>query len=443
MIILKLAFLLVLVCSIPVFHAYGQLDDKPPQGVMRDGIVGVKFLDAYFGTSTEKMEFGPGDKNVPFTVAFANISTTDIVGIKGKLFLPATYFHSSQGINYQIVADSNAKATMGSNFYLTFYVDISEGALIKTFPGSVEIDYSRLKSAGVRENSFQFTFNLPGESVVNLKSLTPVITSITNNAVTLEISNSGSATLSNVDVVLQNTDTSISSASISTTNVEKVIFDQNQWKVGNIEKNSVKTFSFNVFVPESLKNEPLRIPMKITYFNAHGDKQSMTRVADLYINGLVNPSIYGVKVIELSGKKTLIGEILNEGNADGLFGFVKLQARGDSNIKESSQYIDEIEPDSPVPFNVPIESNGLLSFGEHDVSIIVSYKDAVRDEHTVTYDTTITIVPFEDNTDYGSMIGGLIFLAIVIAIGYKLYSKGKIPFIKKGKIPYINKNTES
>jgi len=442
MIILKLAFLLVLVCSIPVFHAYGQLDDKPPQGIFRDGIVGVKFLDAYFGTSTEKMEFGPGDKNIPFTVAFANISTADIVGIKGKLFLP-TYFHSSQGINYPIVADSNAKATLGNNFYLTFYVDILDGALTKIYPGAVEIDYSRLKSTGIRENSFQFTFNLPGASIVNLKSITPVITSITNNNVTLEISNSGSAILSNVDVVLQNTDTSISSSSMSTTNVEKVIFDQNQWKVGNIEPNSAKTFSFHVFVPESLKNEPLRIPMKITYFNAHGDKQSITRVADLYINGLVNPSIYGVKVIELSGKKTLIGEILNEGNADGLFGFVKLYPLGDSNIKESSQYIDEIEPDSPVPFNVPIESNGLLSFGEHDIRIIVSYKDAVRDEHTVTYDTTITNVPFEDNTDYGSMIGGLIFLAIVIAIGYKLYSKDKIPFIKKGKIPYIHKKTES
>ena len=442
MIILKLAFLLVLVCSIPVFHAYGQLDDKPPQGVMRDGIVGVKFLDAYFGTSTERMEFGPGDKNVPFTVTFANISTADIVGIKGKLSMPG-YFHSSQGVNYPLLADSDAKATIGSNFYLTFYVNVSDGALTKTYPGSVQVDYSRLKSAGVRENSFQFTFTLPGESVVNLKSNTPVITSITNNPVTLEISNSGSATLSNVDVVLQNTDTSISSSSMSTTNVEKVIFDQNQWKVGNIGPDSAKTFSFNVFVPESLKNEPLRIPMKITYFNAHGDKQSLTRVADLYINGLVNPSIYGVKVIELSGQKTLIGEILNEGNADGLFGFVKVQGRGDSNIKESSQYIDEIEPDSPVPFNVPIESNGLLSFGEHDVRIIVSYKDAVRDEHTVTYDTTITIVPFEDNTDYGSMIGGLIFLAIVVAIGYKLYSKGKIPFIKKGKIPYVNKNTES
>ena len=58
---------------------------------------------------------------------------------------------------------------------------------------------------------------------------------------------------------------------------------------------------------------------------------------------------------------------------------------------------------------MPIESNGLLSFGEHDIRIIVSYKDAVRDEHTVTYDTTITIVPFEDNTDYGSNDRGINF----------------------------------
>ena len=173
-------------------------------------------------------------KNVPFTVAFANISTADIVGIKGSLSLP-TYFHSTQGINYPILADSDAKATLGSNFYLTFYVDVSEGSLTKIYPGSVKIDYSRLKSTGVRENSFQFTFTLPGESILNLKSLTPVITSITNNDVTLEISNYGSATLSNVDVVLQNTGTSISSASTSTTNVEKVIFDQNHWKIGNID----------------------------------------------------------------------------------------------------------------------------------------------------------------------------------------------------------------
>jgi len=247
----KIAFLLVLVSSIPVFQAYGQLADKPPQGILRPGIVGVKFLDAYFGTSTEKMEFGPGNKNVPFTVAFANIGSTDIVGIRGELSVPM-HFHSPHGINYPIHADSNAVATAGSNFYLTFYLDISEGALIQTYPGSVETSYLRLKSSGERLDSFQFTFSLPGESIVNLKSLTPVITSITNNEVILEISNSGSATLSNVDIVLQNTNTSISSSSVSTSNVENVIFDQSHWNLGNIEPNSAKTFSFNVFVPESL-----------------------------------------------------------------------------------------------------------------------------------------------------------------------------------------------
>ena len=438
----KISFLLmILLVGAFASDAAGQIDTQP-QGIFNNKITGIKFLDAYFGTSTTKMEVGPGDKNVPLTVTFANIGSNDAVGIKGQIFLP-TEFASPNGKFLPIFANSEQKATAGSNFELTFSVDISENAKIRTYPATVVIDYSRLRESGERNDTFNFTFKLTGESIVNLKAITPIITSITNNNVVLEISNSGSSTLSNVDVVLQNTATTTSSTSTSTTNIEKVIFDQNHWNIGNIAPNSAQTFSFNVFVPESLKNEPLRTPLKITYFDGHGEQKSVTRVADLYINGLISPTIYGVKVIELSGKKTIIGEILNEGNADGLFGFVKLQSLGDSNIKESSQYIDEIEPDSPVPFNIPIESNGPLSFGEHDVRILVTYKDAVRDEHTITYDATITITPFADNTDYGSMIGGLIFLAFVSAIGYKLYSKDKVPFIKKGKIPYLSKKPKT
>ena len=433
-------FSIILLCGISVSTAYGEIVG-PPQGILSDTISGVKFLDAYFGNSSEKIEVGPGDKNIPLTVVFANIGTNDIVGISGQLFLP-NQFTSANGKYLPIYADSEENATEGDSFKLTFFVNISDQAKIKSYPASIQIDYSRIRSSGEIHNTFKFSFKLTGESNVNLKSLTPVITSITNNHVILEISNTGSATLSNVDVVLQNTDTTISASSASTTNVEKVIFDQNHWNVGNIGPNSAKTFSFNVFVPESLKNEPLRAPVKITYFDGHGEKKSVTRIADLYINGLIKPSIYGVKVIELSGKKTIVGEILNEGNTDGLFGFVKLYPRGNSNIMESSQYIDEIEPDSPVPFNIPIEFDGGYIFGEHDVRIIVTYKDSMREEQTINYDTTITITPFSDNTDYGSMIGGIIFLAVLIGIGYKLYSKDKIPFIKKGKIPYISGKTE-
>ena len=196
--------------------------------------------------------------------------------------------------------------------------------------------------------------------------------------VIIEISNAGTAPLNNVDIVLNNDLTSVSSQSKSITNLENVIFDQSNWDVGTIDPKSSVSFSFNAFIPESIKNEPLHLPMTITYYNAHGEKQTVTRVADFYINGLVDPSIYGVKVIDLSGKQTVIGEILNEGNSDGLFGFVTLKPRGDSNIKESTQYIDEIEPDSPVPFNIPIEFDGAESVGKHDITIEVTYKDSMK-----------------------------------------------------------------
>jgi len=426
----KISYLLVIfLVGAFVSDAYGQAVGAP-QGLINTNITGIKFLDAYFGTSTTKMEVGPGDKNTPLTISMANIGNSDLVGIRGQLFVP-TDFTSANGKYMPIYADSDQKATAGSNFHLTFFVDIAEDASLKSYPGTIKLDYSRIREAGVRQDTFGFTFNVTGESIVNLKALTPVITSITNNDIVLEISNAGTSTLSNVDVVLENTSTTISSASASTTNVEKVIFDKNHWNVGNVEPDSTKTFSFNVFVPESLKNEPLRIPVKITYFNAHGEQTSVTRIADIYINGLVKPSIYGVKVIELSGKQTVIGEILNEGNTDGLFGFVKLQGLGDSIIKESSQYIDEIEPDSPVPFNIPIESDGMLSFGDHEVRIVVSYKDSMRTEHEISFDTTITISPFTDDADYGSMIGGIIAIMVILGIIYFFYRKGKIPYINK------------
>ena len=259
----KLSFLLIIFLGASfVSVAYGQAIGAP-QGLINTNITGIKFLDAYFGTSTTKMEVGPGDKNVPLTVAMANIGNSDVVGISGQLFVP-TDFNSAMGKYMPIYADSDQKAAAGSNFYLTFFVDISEDANLKSYPGTLKVDYSRIREAGVRADTFGFTFNVTGESIVNLKALTPVITSITNNDVVLEISNTGSSTLSNVDVVLENTSTTISSANASTTNVEKVSFDKNHWNVGNIEPDSPKTFSFNVFVPESLKNEPLRIPVKIT-----------------------------------------------------------------------------------------------------------------------------------------------------------------------------------
>ncbi len=403
-----------------------------PLGVLRDFVISIKFLDAYFGTEGNKIEVAPGDKNVPFTVVMSNVGTQDITGIKGKLSLPSAY-QSPSGRGVAMMADNDQKASAGNTFALTFFVDVSELAPIKDYSGTVEVSFSRLRESGERTEDFPFTFKLTGDSVVNLRPISGPLTSITNNDVIIEISNAGSAPLNNVDIVLQNDQTSVASTSSSVTNLENVIFDQTHWDVGTIDPQSSVTFSLKVFVPETVKNEPLHLPMTISYYDAHGELETVTRVTDFYINGLVDPSIYGVKVIDLSGKQTVIGEILNEGNSDGLFGFVTLKPRGDSNIKESTQYIDEIEPDSPVPFNIPIDFDGVSLTGEHDITIEVRYKDSMREEHTLSYDTTIdvstlSILDTEEGDSPMGAIAGIIIIGIIIAI---LYKKGKLPMMNK------------
>ena len=106
-----------------------------PQGVLREGVLSIKFLDAYFGTDSEKIEVAPGDKNVPFTVIMSNVGTQDITGIKGKLSLPAAY-QSPSGRGVAIMADNDQKATAGNTFALTFFVDVSDKAPIKNYSGN-------------------------------------------------------------------------------------------------------------------------------------------------------------------------------------------------------------------------------------------------------------------------------------------------------------------
>ena len=396
-----------------------------PEGVLRNTITSIKFLDAYFGTSSGKIEVGPGDKNVPFTISLANVGTQDLTGIKGQLVLPAQ-FSSTEGYKGQILADNNQKATTGNSFFLTFFVDVNEDAEIKSYSGNAKVEYSRLRESGVRQDFFDFSFKLTGDSIVNLTPITPYITSLTNNEVTIQVSNGGTAPLSNVDIILKNDQTSVTATSKSK-NLENVIFDQTHWDVGTILPNSLAEFQVIIFVPESIKNEPLHLPMEVSYYDAHGEAKSVTRVTDLYINGLVDPYVYGVKVIDLSGKQTVIGEILNQGNSDGLFGFVTLVPRGDSNIQESTQYIDEIEPDSPVPFNIPIEFVGSERGGDHDITIEVKYKDSMRNDEIITYDTTINVDAFAliatDNGD-SSMVGIIaVVIATIVGIGFYSYRK--------------------
>ncbi len=378
----------------------------------------VKFLDAYFGTIEQKIEIEPGDSNVPFTVIFANVGTQDITGIRGQLSLPFG-FSGSDGPRSIILADSDSNSFAGDNFHMTFFVNIDKNAKIQQYPGTVKIDYSRLRESGVRTSFSEFSFKVTGDSLINVRALDTFLISLRTNDVVIVIANDGTAPISSVDIVATNTQTEMASTASSTTNLENVVILESNWDVGNIEPKSSRNLTATIYVPENLKGDTLRIPLTIKYFNSHGDQHSVDRIVDFYIKGLIDLSIYGIGVIELSDTQMVIGQIINEGNEDALFGFVSLEPMGDSNLKKQTQYIDEIEIDAPVPFNIPIEFEGEPQYGEHEIKITVRYKDSVRDEIFLPYETTILVEEPSNNDesdDNTMMIVIPIVIAIVVAI---------------------------
>ena len=379
----------------------------------------VKFLDAYFGTINEKIEVEPGDGNIPFTVVFANVGSQDITGIRGQLSLPLG-FSASDGPQSLIYSDSVANSLAGENFYLTFFVNIDKNIQIQQYPGTVKVDYSRLRESGVRTAFDDFDFKVTGDSVINVKALQPFLTSLRSNNVVIEISNDGTAPISGVDITATNTQTELASTSSSTTNIENVVILESSWDIGNIDPKSSRHLTATVYVPQSLKGDTLRIPLAISYYNAHGDLHQISKIVDFYIKGLIDLTIFNVDVIELSGTQMVIGEIINEGNEDGLFGFVSIESKGDSNIKSNTQFIDEIETDAPVPFNLPIEFDGEPRYGEHDITITVRYKDSTRDEIFLNHDATITVKepPKEDEN---SIDPTMIIISILLVMGAAFY----------------------
>jgi hypothetical protein len=206
-----------------------------------------------------------------------------------------------------------------------------------------------------------------------------------------------------------------------------VILESN-WDVGQINPGTSKYLEFDVYIPESMKSQTLRSPMDVTYFDAHGEQHTISRIVDFYVQGLIDLTVYDVGIIDLSGKPTVIGEIINEGNEDALFGFVTLEGLGDSNRKTSKQYIDEIEIDAPVPFNIPIEFDGEPTYGENDVKITVRYKDSLRDETLQTYETTVFVPDTTEVSEQGFDLmeySQFIILGIVAIVGAVSFSKFK------------------
>ena len=398
-IFLATTLLFTSVCGLAFAQGFGGFGDSPFERDFGD----IKYLDSYFGTFESKVEVSPGDKNVPFTVVFANVGSHDITGIRGEMSLPYG-FNPTQGEGLVIHADSNTNSRAGDTFYLTFYMDIEPYVNIQEYPAAVKLEFARLRESGTRNDFFDFYFSVPGSGILQVKTSDPFLMSLQTNTVQIQITNNGTATLSNTAV--STLGDQVLSAQNVNSNLENVVIYESNWELGNIAPFSSKYIDIELYIPETLKGETLQLPLVVEYIDANGEIVSDTRIVDFYIRGLVDISVYGIDTITISDTMMVIGEIINEGNEDALFGFVTLEPLGTSNISPQTQFIDEIDTSSPVPFNIPLSFDGDPLYGEHDIQITVRYKDDIREEHFLTQAASINVAS-PPPTDTNRTIPGL------------------------------------
>lgn len=374
------ALLAASLCGTAAAQGFGGFGNSPFERDYSD----MKYLDSYFGTFGSKLEVAPGDQNVPFTVVLANVGTQDITGIRGELSLPYG-FSPAEGSGLVAEADSHTNSRAGEIFHVTFYVDVAQHAEIREYPAAVKLEYSRIRESGVRNSFFDFYFTVPGSSILHVQTMDQFLFSLQPNTVRIQIINNGTAPLSNVDV--RTPDEALSQGS----SLGSVVVYESSWDLGNVGPSSSETITMTAYIPETLSGQTLRLPLEVSYVDAHGDAVSEVRTVDFYVRGLVELSVYGIDTFSISDTTMIVGEVINEGNEDALFTFVTVDPAGDSNISTQTQFLDEIGTDSPVPFNVPLEFEGPPSYGEHDVVITVRYKDDMREEHFLTRTATVTI----------------------------------------------------
>ncbi|MDI1494903.1 MAG: putative exported protein [Cenarchaeum symbiont of Oopsacas minuta] len=373
---------------------------------------GIKLLDAYFGTAEEKMEIEPGDFHVPFTIVFSNVGNSDIVGLTGDLAMPINF--RSFGLDASMVrADTEASVRAGDSFTLTFYIDVGEHTKIGKYTGTVITEYSRLRETGQRSELFTFDFELVGRSIIDASVINPFVSSFGYNNITINLKNTGSASASGV---IANIRTLSMDDNIESVESQGIVIFESIWNIGNIKAGKAKNITTNIYVPGDLASKTIKFPLNIKYFDAQGLVQNVERTVDIYVQGLVDLHIYGINVIDISNKQTIIGHILNEGNEKALFAFVTVESLKGSNIKNATQFIDDIDIDSPVPFNIPIEFDGMPQYGYHDIKVDVRYKDGIRNETTITYNATVFIPEPIDNDGVDVTAIVLVLLTIFVVV---------------------------
>jgi hypothetical protein len=193
------------------------------------------------------------------------------------------------------------------------------------------------------------------------------------------------------------------------------ILGDSKWTVAGMDPGYQGEFTTQVFAPTSLIGESTTFDLSLQYLSSG---QTKTDSVDLgaYIDGEISIRAYDIAVNYIGGTPNIVGSLLNEGNTVALF--TAIEVTGAENLVSDlppSQYIGDLEENSPLPFSIPIDVDSKTDAGTYPVSFKITYKDSLRAAHTLDIESEVQFAPEKPSSE--SAQNGGVMSTLPIGIG--------------------------
>jgi hypothetical protein len=218
------------------------------------------------------------------------------------------------------------------------------------------------------------------------------------------------------------------------------ILGPSRWSFDEL-KDSVLPLNTTIFASDDLIGKPVQLNFNLDYL-LNGVAKSESLEMGLYVDGKITIRAYDFEINVVGEEPNLVSNLLNEGNVDALFTTAEMVPPIQANMTSGTgtdnntvtlvkeyppmQYLGDLAENSPLPVNIPLKIPNNTRPGEYPVSIKISYKDNLRNDHQLIVNGTVNYSPQVNNTtnDTGLLFGfinPIILLVLIILVGLIAY----------------------
>jgi hypothetical protein len=168
--------------------------------------------------------------------------------------------------------------------------------------------------------------------------------------------------------------------------------------VGNLDSNQTAIVKYTLRVSGDASEEAYILQILISYLNEYGEIASITEKISIEVHSIIDFQLLDVQPSSLTVSQgetgTLEADLLLIGTES--IDFVQLSINTDSDspftsIPETEEYIGRVDPDSPIPFELPFTVDSNATSGDYPLQCKVNYWDEYNQEQTKILHLSVTI----------------------------------------------------